>query len=158
MSSPRRLRQRAACRVAGFPGEAGSDRFNEYVSAGHFECAPATVPGRARLFTEDDAVALYYFSWLLHECGWAPRQAGREACLIRDGLRTYPDAENLSVIVPHLGSSHIAAPGDAAIADPHNHITGGVSIKATRTYNVGHARALIAHGFDLEFNTAGEED
>lgn len=154
MSPPRRLRQRAACRVAG----ANTDRFNEYVSGGFYDCAPQTSPGRARLFTEDDTIALYYFNWLLSECGWSPRHAGREACLLRDGLRAYPDAENLSVIVPHLGSPHIAKPGDAAIADPHNHVTGGISIKSTRTYNVGHARAFVAHGFDVEFSTAGEED
>ncbi|WP_374322174.1 hypothetical protein [Brevundimonas sp.] len=159
MPLPRRLRQRAACRVAGFQqGETNPDRFNEYVAGGFYQCAPTTTPGRARLFTENDTVALYYFSWLLNDCDWSPRRAGHEACLILEGLRQYPDAVNLSVIVPHLGSPHIAIPGDSAAADPHNHVSGGVSIKATRTYNVGHARALIAHGFDEEFSQAGEED
>jgi len=158
MSTIRRLRQRAACRVAGFPGDAGSDRFNEYFAAGHYECAPVTTPGRARLFSEDDTVALYYFSWLLNDCGWSPRMAGREACLIRQGLQNFPNSKNLSVIVPHIGSAVAAPEGAPHAANPHGHLISGVSIKAVRTYNVGHARAFIAHGFDEECNTYGEED
>ena len=46
----------------------------------------------------------------------------------------------------------------AAAADPAGHITGGSSIKATRTYNVEHARALIAHGFDEEFATKDDDE
>jgi hypothetical protein len=159
MNSSRRLRQRAACRVAGFEqGETNPDRFNEYVAAGFYECAPPTTPGRARLFTEEDTVALYFFSWLLNDCDWSPRRAGREACLIRQGLTDFPNSKNLSVLVPHLGSSQIVPDGAPHAADPHGHLIGGCSIKATRTYNVGHARALIAHGFDEEFSLAGEED
>ncbi len=154
MSPPRRLRQRAACRVAGY----NPDRLNEYVADGTYPCAPSTIPGRARSFDEDDTVALYYFAWLVNEERWAPQKAAREACLIREGLRSYPDAKNLSVIVSHIGSPHIATPGFEGVANPNGWMTGGVSIKATRTYNVGHARALIAHGFDEEFSTAGEED
>jgi len=145
--------------VAGFQqGETNPDRFNEYVAGGFYQCAPTTTPGRARLFTEDDAVALYYFSWLLNDCDWSPRGAGQEACLIRSGLEHFPESKNLTVIISHLGRPHIAPDGAPHAADPHGHIISGSSIKATRTYNVGHARALIAHGFDEEFSQAGEED
>lgn len=148
----RKLRQKAACRVAGYD----SDRLNEYIADQTYDCAPSTVPGRARLFTEEDTVALYYFAKFVDKFR-RPRDAAREACLIHQGLRQYPDATTLSVIEPHAGSAHIAAPGEAAVSDPHGYTTGGMSIFATRSYNVGHARRFVAHGFDEEFSTAGED-
>ena len=151
---PRRLSAKYACRVAGYD----RDRLNQYIADDTYPCAPSTIAGRRRLFTEDDTVALYFFAWLVGECRWSPREAGVEACLIRQGLQVLPDSKNLTVIVPHIGSKHIVGDGDAAAADPAGHITGGSSIKATRTYNVEHARALIAHGFDEEFATKDDDE
>lgn len=54
-------------------------RFNEAVAAGTYQCAPRTVPGKARSFTEVDLIGLYYFARLM-EGGMENAKAGDIAC------------------------------------------------------------------------------
>jgi hypothetical protein len=80
---PRRVRSAIAMRVVNL------DRlkFNEAVANDHYPCAPFTTSGSARLFAEDDLVALYVFARLL-ELNVAPRRAGQLACEFKSHLHS----------------------------------------------------------------------
>ncbi|MDD2869748.1 hypothetical protein [Neomegalonema sp.] len=73
------------------------DRFNEAVAAGHYPCAPKTIPGRARAFGVADVIALHSYQRFLNQ-GLSPARAGRKACEIRAFLEEYPDADQVYII------------------------------------------------------------
>lgn len=79
---PLRVRSKIAMRVCSVDRQ----RFNEAVSAKHYECPPSTVSGSARIFGEDDLLTLFVFGRLL-DFGILPRTAGRLACAFKNGLR-----------------------------------------------------------------------
>ncbi|MEM8793795.1 MAG: hypothetical protein AAGE80_19440 [Pseudomonadota bacterium] len=56
---------------------------NEAIHHGHFECAPRTRPGAARVFEVDDVVTLQIFRVLM-DAGLGERAAGTIACMIRE--------------------------------------------------------------------------
>jgi hypothetical protein len=76
-----------ACRVVGID----RDRFNEHVAAGRFQCAPATIPGRARLFDPDDMAALWLFRELMDD-GLDAHRAGSIACDVAACAKRNPGA------------------------------------------------------------------
>jgi hypothetical protein len=64
-------------------------KFNEAVADGFYVCAPPADPGAARVFDEDDLIAL--FEWgRLAKMGISARTAGRLACMLRERLRDQP--------------------------------------------------------------------
>jgi hypothetical protein len=70
-----RVTTKLAMRIAGLDPL----RFNEAVAGGIYQCAPRTVPGKARTFTETDLHGLYYFARLM-EGGFENARAGEIAC------------------------------------------------------------------------------
>jgi hypothetical protein len=64
-----------ACSIANID----PDRLNEWIAAGDYPCAPATVPGRARVFKDREIVGLLIFKRLM-ALGMSAAGAGRVAC------------------------------------------------------------------------------
>lgn len=140
----------AACRAAGL----NRDRFNEYVAAGDFDCAPSTVPGRTRLFTADDMVTLVVFRQLLDD-GVSSRRAGQLACAAGRAAAESPEEEEILVYEPHVGSMwSFPASKAPAITD----YLSGISIKRRIGFNIGHVRRMVEHAIEEELSVIGERD
>lgn len=151
-----KLTTAAACRVA----RIDRDRFNEHVAAGRFGCAPATIPGRTRLFDPDDMIALWLFRELMDD-GYDAAHAGAIACEVARSARQNPEAKAISFVsdyfVPPGGN---AVPSDQ-IPDPNKWgelFFGGSDIRKVMTFNIAKTRALIAHYTDEERSIIGESD
>jgi hypothetical protein len=71
-----------ACKVAGLKPQ----RFNEDVAAGSYTCAPKTDAGVARVFDEDDLVALTAYAQL-RNLGLYANVAGAWVALLRLAIR-----------------------------------------------------------------------
>lgn len=139
-----KLTTAAACRVA----RIDRDRFNEHVAAGRFRCAPATIPGRARLFDPHDMVALWLFRELMED-GIDATRAGRIACAVAAAARQHPDAPAISYVEAcsdrHVGT---AVPADRVPVSgkwPETIFGGsGADIRKVTTFNIAKVRALLA--------------
>ena len=70
-----KARARTAARIAGLD----PDRLNEWIAAGDYPCAPQTVPGKVRIFSEREIVGLCVFERLMAD-GMAAYPAGHIAC------------------------------------------------------------------------------
>ena len=72
---PDRFRAALACRIVAL------DRvqFNDAVASGNYPCAPSTLKGSARIFTEGQLLPLFFFA-RLSEFGIPARRAGFLAC------------------------------------------------------------------------------
>ncbi|MEP5732190.1 MAG: hypothetical protein ABJL67_22780 [Sulfitobacter sp.] len=145
----------AACRVA----RIDRDRFNEEVAAGNFNCAPSTIPGRARLFDPDDMVALWLFRDLLED-GESKRVAGRIACKISQLAREYPEDRTISLVKSYFNDGGTAM-RTKDVPDPSEWdkiLIGGTDIKEVRTFRIGKMRDMIAHATEEERAVIGERD
>lgn len=154
MSPVPKLTTTAACRVA----RLNRDRFNEHVAAGHFNCAPETVPGRARLFDPDDMVALRLFSDLMED-GYNAFNAGRIACGVGEAARKNPDAESIAYVKATNGLGHFCDAGE--LPPPSTWALAlfrGFRIKKASIFNVDHLRRQIAEGTDEERSIIGPDD
>lgn len=153
-----KLTTAVACRVA----RINRDRFNEHVAAGAFGCAPATVPGRARLFDPDDMVALWLFRELMDE-GFNAARAGSIACEVGEAARQNPDARAISYVQDYFGNGErgFAYPADAvpdhtewdAVLFP-----AGSDIRKVTTFRIGKLREMIAHYTAEEAAIIGNPD
>ena len=154
MTNTPKLTTLAACRVAGLH----RDRFNEHVAAGHFPCAPDTIPGRARLFSPDDMIALHLFRELLDD-GFNAQRAGRIACEVALAAQLNPEETAISYVENYFsgGSAHPASSVPAA-EDWDKVIFSGVDIRKVTTFRIGKLRKLIAHYTDEERSIIGEDD
>ena len=86
-----KLTTKAACRVA----RIDRDRLNEHIAAGVYNCAPETIPGRARLFEPNDMIGLWLFRELMDD-GFDARNAGKIACAIAIAARRNSEAPAIS--------------------------------------------------------------
>lgn len=144
----------AACRVA----RLDRDRFNEHVAAGHFGCAPATVPGRARLFEPDDMIALWLFRELMDD-GYNARKAGAIACAVGEAAKFNPEAPSISYVESYFPGGH-AFPSDQVPA-PGEWDTvffSGTDIRKVTTFRISKMRELIAHYTEEERSIIGRDD
>lgn len=150
-----RLTTKAACRVA----RIDRDRFNEHSAAGRFPCAPATVPGRARLFDPDDMIALWLFRELMED-GYDAATAGAIGCAVALSARQNPQARTISFVQDYFGNRGFACPSDV-VPDPTEWDTvyfSGTDIRKVTTFRIGKLRELIAHGTEEERSVIGEDD
>ncbi len=154
MSFPAKLTTVAACRAANIDRQ----RFNEYVSAGDFPCAPNTIPGRARLFSEGSLLTLFLFKRLMDD-GLSPRVAGHIACTVGAEAHNHPECPAIAYVEFMIGSAY-AVPADnvPAPADWPNILLSGRTIKKVTTFNIAHLRALVRYGIDEERSIIGPDD
>lgn len=145
-----KLTTKAACELAGI----NRDRFNEYVAAQFYECAPATVAGRARDFAEDDLVTLILFRQLMDR-DMSPKRAGLLACVIGEEARCAPEAEAVMLIDTYMGRPRACQIGEAPEI---TEIVDGSTIWGLTIVNVGQPRRIARHAIAQHFSTAGEAD
>ena len=149
-----KLTTKAACNVVGL----NRDRFNEHVAAGHFNCAPRTVPGRARLFEPDDMLALMLFKRLMDD-GFSPEKAGDMACAIAHAAKFSPDARAISYVESFFsGGTAVPASEVPPVADWDQVLFSGTDIRKVTTYRIGKLRDMIAHYTEEERSIIGEDD
>jgi len=144
----------AACRVAGID----RDRFNEHVAAGRFGCAPATVPGRSRLFDPDDVLALHLFRDLMDD-GFDATRAARIACEVAQVAKLNPDERAISYVETFFsgGSAHpTSAVPDASQWD--HVLFSGRDVRKVATFRIGKLREMIAHFTEEERNFIGADE
>lgn len=150
----------AACRVAGID----RDRFNEHVAAGRFPCAPATVPGRARLFDPDDMIALWLFREQMDD-GFDASTAGYIACEVARAAREHPEARTISYVEDYFRGARGASRGRAFPAEKvpppdkwDSVLLSGTDIRKVTTFRIGKLREMIAHYTEEERAIIGESD
>lgn len=130
-----------ACRVVGL----NRDRFNEYVAAGHYPCAPSTIPGRARLFDPDDMLTLFLFKRLIDD-GFTVEKAGKIACAIGGLAKVYPDERAIAYVETYIGSAEVRLPREVPPAeDWDTAFISGCDIRKVTTFRIGKERDLVAH-------------
>lgn len=145
-----------ACRVA----RLDRDRFNEAVAAGHFNCAPETIAGRARNFDPDDMIALYLYRELTED-GCSREYAGRVSCDVAAVARVNPDATAISYVEDYFGPRSGRAFPAEMVPD---HSTwdskkfSGTDIRKVTTFRIGKMRKLIAHYTAEEVSIIGPDD
>lgn len=145
-----------ACRVA----RLDRDRFNEAVATGHFNCAPETTAGRARIFHPEDMIALYLYRELLED-GYRKDRAGRVACAVSEAARQNPDAPAITFVETYFGrNSGDAFPATSVpTADCWGDTTfSGTDIRKATTFNIRKMRNLIAHYTAEEVSVFGLDD
>lgn len=155
-----KLTTAAACRVA----RIDRDRFNEHVAAGRFGCAPATVPGRARLFDPDDMIALWLFREGMED-GLDASTAGYIACTVADAARQNPNARTISYVEDYFRGTGNSSRGRAfpseQVPSPQEWdsvLFSGTDIRKVTTFRIGKIRDMVAHYTDEERSIIGEND
>lgn len=149
-----KLTTMAACRAVGL----SRDRFNEYVHAGQYDCAPATVAGRARLFTPDDLLGLKLFKQNLDD-GMPPKIAGEIACDVMAYAKQYPDEPVIGILTAYIGIIRAVKPSEVPPMDLWTSVAwSGSTIRKVDYFNVAHLRALIEHAIEEERSIIGEAD
>lgn len=151
-----KLTTKAACRVA----RIHPDRFNEHVAAGRFPCAPQTIPGRARLFTPDDMIALWLFRELMDD-GFDAGKAGHIACEVAEAARRNPDARAISYVQDYFtppGGDAFPADQVPAHSEWDTTLFSGTDIRKVTTFRIGKLREMIAHYTEEERAIVGEDD
>lgn len=138
----------AACRVVNLDRQ----RLNEFIANGDYTCAPDTSPGRARLFTEDDLIALFVFAREV-ERGMKPLIAGRLAQNVRETLSERPGAETAKTVGRIVGP-HFERTGPTITASSDV----GRLIFNVIEYNLAGIRKLVAEGVEEERQIIGPED
>jgi hypothetical protein len=153
-----KLTTKAACRVA----KIDRDRLNEHIAAGAYDCAPDTIPGRARLFDPNDMIGLWLFRELMQD-GFDARAAGKIACSVMFAARETPSAPAISYVQDYfIGGRGFAVPFDM-VPPPSDWETnlfcpGGTDARKVTTFNIAKLRKIIAHYTDEERSIIGEDD
>lgn len=154
MSIVLKLTTLAACRVA----RINRDRLNEHVALGHFQCAPVTVPGRARLFDPDDMIALWLFRELMED-GFDAASAGVISCAVGSAARCNPTALAISYVEIYAGTGNAYPADEVPAASEWEHkLFSGSDIRKVTTFNIAKIRRLVAHGTEVESSIIGERD
>lgn len=154
MSVTPKLTTIAACRVA----ELNRDRFNEYVASGSFRCAPPTVPGRARLFTPDDLLALVLFKQLMDD-EVSPARAGSIACMVAKEAAACPDEAGIAFLETFIGVKRTMPASQLTPASEWpNVLDSGSMIRKVSIFNVHDLRIRIAHRIEEERSIIGPDD
>ncbi|MCB2077666.1 MAG: hypothetical protein KDE55_08210 [Novosphingobium sp.] len=144
----------AACRVAGLDRQ----RFNEYVAAGEFPCAPDTIPGRARLFDHFSLLSLMLFKSLMDD-GLSPRRAGHIACSVSSMARNNPAEDTIAYIETAIGICRACIPSEVPPQESWNSVAwSGSTITKVTAFNVEFFRTLIDERVEEERTIVGPED
>jgi hypothetical protein len=171
-----RVRAAMACRIANLDRV----KFNDAVANKLYPCAPSTIGGSARLFTEEDLLPLYYFARLT-EFGIPAGRAGYLACELHNATRHegVDEADRFILLVGTM-TSHIVPSvqkyPESVGKPPKNYdplheqagrseeFPNGMSfagigrILFTIEFYVKHAREIIAERLAYEASILGEED
>lgn len=149
-----KLTTKAACRVAGID----RDRFNEYVADKAYNCAPDTIPGRARLFDPDDMLALRLFRDLMDD-SYSPKRAGQIACTVAETARDCPDERIIAYVETYVGANS-AVPYSRFLefGDFDELKVSGSDIRKVTLFRVGKLRDMNAHYTEEERSIIGEDD
>lgn len=148
-----KLTTMAACRVATID----RDRFNEHVAAGHFPCAPSTIPGRARLFEPDDMIGLWLFRELMDD-GINAARAGAMACEVSRAARLYPDAKAIAYVQTYRNGG-VAIPAEKVpFSDLDDYYITGTDVRKVTVFRISKLRQLIAHYTEEERAIIGERE
>lgn len=152
-----KLTTSVACRVVGM----NRDRFNEYVAAGQYRCAPNTVPGRARLFDPDAMLTLFLFKRLMDD-GYTVEKAGVIACAIGEVAKLNPEARAVSYVEDYFkGHGRAMLTSEVPMPDTWDKVLlSGTDIRKVTTFRIGKERDLVAHYTEEEQSIIGnpEED
>lgn len=159
------IRTKLAMEIAGL----NPLRFNEYVAAGSYRCAPRTDPGKPRRFREPDLIGLWWFNKMLTE-GVSAVRAGEVACRLVDYLKEHVDADGLC---PHVRVTFVETTGfsffmptekfAACLRDKDGkpwevvEFQHGILVKATN-FELAWVRKLITDAIDAWDNEAGDDD
>ncbi|KPL55486.1 hypothetical protein ABB55_27300 [Prosthecomicrobium hirschii] len=149
----------AACRVAGIH----RDRFNEFVAAGAYRCAPSTTAGRARTFAPDDILGISIFRDLMAD-GMTAAAAGEIACAVAEAAKANPQALAISYVRTWQTATGWTLDGTAHPTDelpaPAEWNSAGErkeTITRMMTFNVSLLRDLIAKRIEKERPIIGGE-
>lgn len=139
---PKKLTTAKACEVAGLH----RDRFNEYVAAGLYNCAPKTVPGRARLFDPDDMLTLFLFKRFIDD-GYTIEKAGNIACVLGEVAKQHPEERFLSYVEDYfIGHGTAFRAQDVPAYEQWDDVLfSGTDIRKVTTFRIGKERELVAH-------------
>lgn len=149
-----KLTTKAACRVA----RLHPDRLNEYIAADVYKCAPATVPGRARLFDPDDMLGLWLFRDLMDD-GYSPSAAAEIACAVALAAKVQPEERAISYVQTYFtGGTAVASSAVPESSEWDNVLFSGTDIRKVLTFRIGKTREMIAHYTEEERNIIGEAD
>lgn len=156
---PTRVRAPLAMRITRMDRQ----KFNEAVADGFYPCAPSAVRGSARLFDEDDLVALFYFARLT-EMGVAPRLAGHLACQVREHLSGTADKpRDLSEprvshvrSISGMGSTFSGYDPDHVQKKKHYPASGPIALSIE--FNIVVVRAFIQAQIEEERSILGDEE
>lgn len=155
-----RVRAPLAMRIA----RVDRQKFNEAVADGFYGCAPPAERGSARVFGEDDLIALFYFGRLT-DMGIPPRTAGHLACSVRDQLRTMPEdlrgtanEGRVSYIRTTSGMGHTSCNYDPDHLRKEMHYPGMGMIAFSIEFNVAQVRALIRREIQEEASILGKDE
>jgi hypothetical protein len=141
-----------ACRVVNLDRV----KFNDAVANKLYPCAPSTVGGSARLFTEEDLLPLYYFARLTELLSISAGRAGRIACDLYDITRARGvDKDDRFSLLVGTKDEHIMPSKDY---DPDHEYFGLGRIILRIEFNVKQVCEIIAEGLAYEASIRGEED
>ena len=115
---------------------------------------------RARIFSPDDMLSLWYFRELVED-GYTRESAGRVACAVAEAARRHPESPAISYVESYFGPrSGDAFPSDQVpdSSEWDNVTFSGTDIRKVTIFRVSKARALIAHSTVEEISTFGAED
>ena len=150
-----KLTTAVACRVAGI----NRDRFNEYVAAGQYPCAPRTIPGRARLFDPDDMLTLFLFKRLIDD-GYTIEKAGKIACVLGEVAKEHPEERFLSYVEDYfIGHGTAFRAKDVPDYEKWDDVLfSGTDIRKVTTFRIGKERDLVAHYTDEQRSIIGDPE
>lgn len=141
-----------ACAISG----AHPDRFNEAVANGNYPCAPRTKAGKKRSFAVNDIIAMRVYKMAL-DTGTRPEWAGKKACLIREFLDQYPDADKACLISTNFKEWDRVFPDfDTSQYMMEINPSQSVSVTAIEIIPFHFLRGLIVHKIEEAAKTVGE--
>ena len=171
MAAPKngfRVRAALACKIV----QLDRLKFNDAVASGIYPCAPATIPGSARIFDEESLIPLYFFARLT-EFGLTAAAAGRIACEM--AAASAANAEKADRIILVRGNRGIDFRIPNVVTFPANmgkkpekydpeHEKKGIGYSAigrvifTLEFYIKHVREIIAKELAYEASILGRED
>jgi len=145
----------AACNVV----RMRRDRFNEAVASGFYECAPPTVPGRARIFSPDDMVPLWIYRDQT-DAGVSKEAAGYVACQVGIAARENPTDGCIAFVRTNAGGNGFACRvedlPDIETWSENDFYEG--RIIEVRTFNVAWIRKVLHAATVREASIIGPDD
>lgn len=143
-----KARTKLACEIA----RIDPARFNEAVHFNKYHCAPSTSPGSARVFTEDDIVALMIYRQML-DAGMSSEKAGAYACEALARFRDKPEVEVVSYMVSSIGFAGMLV----GAINPESKY-GAFSDKAfSISFYIKELRAYVREQLEYERSILGED-